>query len=258
MNMAWEFRMLESPADKRRLRLVLFAGALIVSAAITPTASWAGRIKHPRAIFAGLDKITGRTIAFEAAAGETVQFGTLQITERACFTRPATEAPQTETFVEVDEVGAGKNYKQIFSGWMFAASPGLHGIEHPIYDVWLTGCEGEGTLEAGLEAAAPSETKPAEQERVPAPLAKSPRRHVQPGRNSPEGGEGQVGTLQDQQPEAELPPLGEPVEVRPPPGFIPVPQSRRKPAQRYYPAGPGVDLDNSDGVGDNSDGADGF
>ena len=258
MNTAWELHMSESPTEKRRLRLVLFAGALIVSAAITPTASWAGRIKHPRAIFAGLDKITGRTIAFEAATGETVQFGTLQITERACFARPATEAPQTETFVEVDEVGAGKNYKRIFSGWMFAASPGLHGIEHPIYDIWLTGCEGEGTLEAGLEAAAPGETKPAGQERVPAPPAKSSRRHVQPGRDSPGGNEEQGGMLQEQQPEAELPPLGEPVEVRPPPGFIPVPQSRRKPAQRYYPTDPDADLDNSDGGGDNSDGDGGY
>src|SRR5262249_38420164 len=179
MNMAQEFRMHESTAEKRRLRLVLFAGALIVSAAITPTASWAGRIKHPRAVFAGLDKITGRTIAFEAAAGETVQFGTLQITERGCFTRPATEAPQTETFVEVDEVGAGKNFKRIFSGWMFAASPGLHGIEPPIYDIWLTGCEGDGTLEAGLEipeSAMPAETKPPRQESAPAQSAKPSRR----------------------------------------------------------------------------------
>ena len=127
----------------------------------------ADKIKHPVAVFAGLDKITGRTIAFQAAAGETVQFGSLQITERACYTRPATEAPQTTTFVEVDEVlDAANQYKRIFSGRMFAASPGLHGIEHPIYDIWLTGCEGGEALNARPEAPA---------EVAPVPPASSPK-----------------------------------------------------------------------------------
>ncbi len=222
-------------------RLSLLAGTLALSAFIFSAPSWASRIKHPRAVFAGLDKITGRTIAFEAAAGETVQFGTLQITERACFTRPATETPQTETFVEVDEVGAGKDFKRIFSGWMFAASPGLHGIEHPIYDIWLTGCEGEGALEAGLEipeSAMPAKTKPARQESTPAKSSRHSRR-AQPGENPPEGAVETGEMPQEQQPEAELPPLGQPVEVGPPPGFIPVPQEgRRRPVQRYYPADP--------------------
>ena len=104
----------------------------------------ADKIKNGTAVFSGLDKITGRIISFKAGMGETVQFGSLQVTARACFTRPATEAPQTDTFVEVDEVSAKKDFKRIFSGWMFAASPGLHGIEHPIYDIWLTGCESPG------------------------------------------------------------------------------------------------------------------
>jgi hypothetical protein len=247
LTVAWERYMRERPAENWRIRFVLLAGALAVSAALTPSASWASRIKHPRAVFAGLDKITGRTIAFEAAAGETVQFGTLQITERACFTRPATETPQTETFVEVDEVGGAKEYKRIFSGWMFAASPGLHGIEHPIYDIWLTGCGGDGTLEAGLEATS-AEPKPAEQGSPPAQPAKSSRRsrQAQPDAISPERGD-ETGEMPQQQPEAALPPLGEPVEVAPPPGFIPVPQGRRQPVQRYYPAGPDADPDNSDG-----------
>ncbi|MGH6851712.1 MAG: DUF2155 domain-containing protein, partial [Methylocella sp.] len=137
-------------------------------------AARADKIKHPIAVFAGLDKITGRTIAFQAAAGETVQFGTLLITERVCYTRPATEAPQTTTFVEVDEVDAANHYKRIFTGWMFAASPGLHGIEHPIYDVWLTGCAGGGEAEASPGApvapAAPAEAAPAppENPQIPA------------------------------------------------------------------------------------------
>jgi hypothetical protein len=102
----------------------------------------ADKIKHPTAVFAGLDKITGRIIAFEVTIDETVQFGSLQITPRACFTRPLTEAPLTDGFVEVDEIVTNAEMKRIFSGWMFAASPGLHGVEHPVYDVWLTDCKG--------------------------------------------------------------------------------------------------------------------
>ncbi len=104
----------------------------------------ADKIKNGVAVFSGLDKITGRIISFKASMGETVQFGSLQVTSRACFTRPAKEAPQTDTFVEVDEVSSTKDFKRIFSGWMFAASPGLHALEHPIYDIWLTGCEHPG------------------------------------------------------------------------------------------------------------------
>jgi hypothetical protein len=99
------------------------------------------KIPNKGAMFSGLDKITGRIIAFDAAIGETVQFGALQVTPRACYTRPPTETPNTDAFLEVDEVTLQGEVKRIFTGWMFAASPGLHGVEHPIYDVWLTDCK---------------------------------------------------------------------------------------------------------------------
>src|SRR5579863_7926665 len=98
------------------------------------------KIPNGRAVFSGLDKITGRIISFDAAIGETVQFGALQVTARVCYTRPPTEATNTDAFVEVDEVTLKGEIKRIFTGWMFAASPGLHAVEHPIYDVWLTDC----------------------------------------------------------------------------------------------------------------------
>ncbi|MBX3536192.1 MAG: DUF2155 domain-containing protein [Chelatococcus sp.] len=103
----------------------------------------ADRIKNPVAVFSGLDKITGRIVSFEAAVDETVQFGALQLTPRACYTRPATETPNTTAFVIVDEVTTASNERRrLFSGWMYAASPGLHGIEHAVYDIWLTDCKG--------------------------------------------------------------------------------------------------------------------
>ena len=100
------------------------------------------RITNPTAVFAGLDKISGRITKFDVAIDETVQFGALQVTPRACYSRPPTETPNTDAFVEVDEVTLQGEIKRIFTGWMFAASPGLHAVEHPIYDVWLTDCKG--------------------------------------------------------------------------------------------------------------------
>ena len=102
----------------------------------------ADKIKNPVAVFAGLDKITGRIIAFEVAIDETVQFGSLQLTPRVCNSRPAYEAPRTDVFVEVEEVTFNNEYKRIFTGWMFAASPGLNAVEHAVYDLWLTDCKG--------------------------------------------------------------------------------------------------------------------
>ena len=123
-----------------------FAGAALVAAAFAaPEAARADKISHPIAVFDGLDKITGRIISFEVGINETVQFGALQITPRVCYSRPLTEQPQTDAFAQVDELDEEKKLKRIFSGWMFADSPGLHGIEHPIFDIWLTGCKG-GTV----------------------------------------------------------------------------------------------------------------
>jgi hypothetical protein len=130
------------------------------------------RISNPTAVFSGLDKITGRITAFDAAIGETVQFGALQVTARACYSRPPTEMPLTDGFVEVDEVTLQGDVRRIFTGWMFAASPGLHGVEHAVYDVWLVDCKG-GAQAAAAEslpatsAAAPSRQQSQQQQRQP-------------------------------------------------------------------------------------------
>jgi hypothetical protein len=129
------------------------------------------KIPNGRAVFSGLDKITGRIISFDAAIGETVQFGALQVTARACYTRPPTEATNTDAFIDVDEVTLKGEIKRIFTGWMFASSPGLHAVEHPIYDVWLTDCS------QPIQAPAPvaQSTAPS-----PAPAAPAPQRPRQP------------------------------------------------------------------------------
>ena len=114
------------------------------------------KIANPTAVFAGLDKITGRIIAFEVGLNEKVQFGALQVTPRVCYTRPPTETANTDSFIEVDEVTLQGEVKRLFTGWMFAASPGLHAVEHPIYDVWLTDCKGAATAVSDAQPAGPA------------------------------------------------------------------------------------------------------
>ena len=129
------------------------------------------RIVNPTAVFAGLDKITGRITSFDVAIEETVQFGALRVTPRACYSRPPTESPRTDAFLDVDEVTLQGEVRRIFTGWMFAASPGLHAVEHPIYDVWLTDCKG-GTLavaetDSGAATAQAPQQRPQQPQRPP-------------------------------------------------------------------------------------------
>jgi hypothetical protein len=143
----------------------------------------AQKIVNKKASFSGLDKITGRIINFDEDIGETVQFGALRVKTDACYTRPATEAANTDAFVEVDEITLQGEVKRIFSGWMFAASPGLHGVEHPIYDIWLTDCKGPETTivnAAPTEPPKPAAPPPPAQKRAPPKQAARPSPPPQP------------------------------------------------------------------------------
>ena len=142
------------------------------------------RITNPTAVFSGLDKISGRITAFDAAIGETVQFGALQVTVRACYSRPPTETPLTDGFVEVDEVTLQGEVRRIFTGWMFAASPGLHAVEHAIYDVWLVDCKGgaQAVVDAqpATSAAAPPRQGNAQQRQAAPQQRQQPRQPLPP------------------------------------------------------------------------------
>jgi hypothetical protein len=154
----------------------------------------AAKIINKKASFSGLDKITGRIINFDEDIGETVQFGALRVKTDACYTRPATEAANTDAFVEVDEITLQGEVKRIFSGWMFAASPGLHGVEHPIYDIWLTDCKGpDQTVVTAAPDPKPApppppgaqKRPPAPKQAVPRPPAPTPQQVQQPPRPPP-------------------------------------------------------------------------
>jgi hypothetical protein len=98
-------------------------------------------IANPVATFAGLDKITGRITRFDVYIDETVLFGALELTPRACYTRPPTETQRTSAFLEVDQRSLQGTTKRIFTGWMFADSPALNAVDHAVYDVWLIDCK---------------------------------------------------------------------------------------------------------------------
>jgi hypothetical protein len=124
--------------DERRLLLGAVSCALFACLAVPPAS--AQRVENSTAVFAALDKVTAKISRLEVPLNETRTFGSLKVTPRACYTRAPTEPPKTTTFVEVDEAMRDGKDKRIFSGWMFAESPGLHAVEHPVFDVWLTEC----------------------------------------------------------------------------------------------------------------------
>ena len=131
-----------------------FAFAVFASPAL------AERVENNVAIFSALDKVTARISKFEVELGKTATFGALRVTPRTCYSRPTTEQPKTTTFVEVDEVQLDGKQKRIFTGWMFAESPGLYGVEHPTFDVWLTQCQ-KPLKATAQKAAEPATGKPA-------------------------------------------------------------------------------------------------
>jgi hypothetical protein len=92
------------------------------------------------AILRGLNKVTGRAIEIKVPAGVPVRFGHLSITVRYCYTVPPEQPPETSAFLQIDDLTSGKA-QRVFSGWMFASTPALNGLENPVYDVWVVTCK---------------------------------------------------------------------------------------------------------------------
>jgi hypothetical protein len=118
-----------------------------------PLASAPGTILMLR----GLDKITGKPTDISAPIGKPVHFATLTITARYCYSTPASETPETSAFLQVEDHRPDQGAKRVFSGWMYASSPGLNGMEHPLYDVWVINCSNGAP---NTPVAAMSSTKP--------------------------------------------------------------------------------------------------
>ncbi|MDS7596860.1 DUF2155 domain-containing protein [Agrobacterium tumefaciens] len=132
----------------RSLRALAVSLLAIASTAVFVSPAPAARLENKVAVFSGIDKITGRITSFDVYIDETVQFGALQVTPKVCYSRDQTEAQKINAFIEVDEITLDRKIRRIFTGWMFADSPGLNAVEHPIYDVWLTGCKQDSEVPA--------------------------------------------------------------------------------------------------------------
>ncbi len=127
---------------RQRLLSLLVAALTLLGLALAAAPASAQPMAHPVATLAGLDKITGRITRFDVYIDETVLFGALEITPRACYDRPTTDTLQrTSAFLEVDQRSLDGTAKRIFTGWMFADSPALSAVDHPVYDVWLIECK---------------------------------------------------------------------------------------------------------------------
>ena len=100
----------------------------------------AGAEPYRTAVLQGLDKVTARVTTLEADLGDVVRFGTLEVIVRHCDKRPPEETPESAVFLDVWEVRPGEAAMGLFRGWMFASSPGLNALEHPVYDVWVKDC----------------------------------------------------------------------------------------------------------------------
>lgn len=128
------------------MRFFLFFSTIVLALLAGNQGAYAERIENRVAVFSGLDKITGRITSFDVYIDETVKFGQLEITPKVCYSRPVSEQPQTTSFVEVDEITLDRRIRRIFTGWMFAESPGLNALEHAVNDVWLTNCKMESDV----------------------------------------------------------------------------------------------------------------
>jgi hypothetical protein len=135
--------------SRRRAAHVL-AAALFLSA-LLPAAA-----RAETAVLQGLDKITARISTFKARVNEPARFGSLEITVRRCHKTPPEEPPESAAFLEIVDVRPDSPEVLLFSGWMFASSPAISALEHPVYDVWVVDCITD-------EAADQSADQPADQ-----------------------------------------------------------------------------------------------
>lgn len=114
---------------------------LLLGAAFLAAAGPAAADPLDVAVLQGMDKVTARVSTIRVAINDTVRFGSLEITAYHCDKRPPVETPESAAFLDIREARPGEPPAETFRGWMFASSPALSAMEHPVYDVWVLDCE---------------------------------------------------------------------------------------------------------------------
>lgn len=130
---------------RRILTLLFLLAATPALAQQTPANKKAEDNFNPEAsvvMFRGLNKVTGRISQFTGNVGQTIKFGNLEIRIRRCQKSRPDEPPERGAFLQIFEKSLKTDKMiRVFSGWMFASSPALSPLEHPVYDVWITDCK---------------------------------------------------------------------------------------------------------------------
>ena len=123
-----------------RTLLVGLVALLALCVAMGGTLHAREMIDYPVVKLQSLDKATANTQTFEARVGTTIKYGPLYIRTQACRKAPPIEQPESAAFLQIWEVTPKDKAKWVFSGWMFASSPAVSSMDHPIYDVWVLDC----------------------------------------------------------------------------------------------------------------------
>lgn len=124
---------------------LLAAVALVLVGTAYSAPAWAvDGLERDAALLRFLDKSTARVDTIEVPVNQTVHIETMELIVRACVERPPEEPPESAAFMDVWERRTGEPAGEIFRGWMFASSPALSAMEHPIYDLWVIDCLAEG------------------------------------------------------------------------------------------------------------------
>ncbi|HXP95397.1 MAG TPA: DUF2155 domain-containing protein [Telmatospirillum sp.] len=120
---------------------IALCGTLVGMGIAFASMAHAADLVFDTAILQGLDKVTGRVMTIDAPVGTPVHFGTLEIIVRTCRKRPPEEQPESAAFLDIWEIRSEQAAASLFRGWMFATSPALSALEHPVYDIWVLDCE---------------------------------------------------------------------------------------------------------------------
>lgn len=124
----------------RHLAILLLLG-LVAMPLLPRSGSAADSLEGDIVILRALDKVTARTKDLFVPIDETAVFGSLAVRPRKCLKRPPEEPPETSAFLEISEVREEDDNLPLFTGWMFASSPAINALEHPVYDVWVIDCK---------------------------------------------------------------------------------------------------------------------
>ncbi|WP_223291770.1 DUF2155 domain-containing protein [Defluviicoccus vanus] len=118
--------------------MAIAVAAIVVAAIGCPGVARAD--PYQTVVLRALDKVTARSVTLEVPIDTPVTFRTLEITAHVCDKRPPEESPEAASYLDIVEKREGRPPVIVFRGWMFASSPGLSAMQHPVYDIWVLDC----------------------------------------------------------------------------------------------------------------------